>query len=78
MASLMTPLLVLLFGIHLATAVGSTDPFYAAITKSGGSVVHAQGPIDYRASFRSVGGSQRAFGLGPDPGLWSRTGAERG
>ena len=37
--SLMTPLLVLLFGIHPATAVG-TDLLYAGITKSGGTVVH--------------------------------------
>jgi uncharacterized membrane protein YfcA len=37
--SLMTPLLVLLFGIHPATAVG-TDLLYAAATKTGGSVVH--------------------------------------
>lgn len=39
--SLMTPLLVLLFGIHPATAVG-TDLLYAAITKSGGTWVHAK------------------------------------
>jgi uncharacterized membrane protein YfcA len=46
--SLMTPLLVLLFGIHPATAVG-TDLLYAAITKSGGTVVHAQkGHVDWR------------------------------
>jgi uncharacterized membrane protein YfcA len=37
--SLMTPLLILLFGIHPATAVG-TDLLYAAATKAGGSVVH--------------------------------------
>jgi uncharacterized protein len=37
--SLMTPLLVVLFGIHPATAVG-TDLLYAAITKSAGTVVH--------------------------------------
>jgi len=37
--SLMTPLLILLFGIHPATAVG-TDPLYAAATKTGGSVAH--------------------------------------
>ena len=46
--SLMTPLLVLVFGIHPATAVG-TDLLYAAITKSGGSVVHARkGSVDWR------------------------------
>src|ERR1700719_4195152 len=38
--SLMTPLLILLFGIHPATAVG-TDLLYAAATKTGGgSVAH--------------------------------------
>jgi uncharacterized protein len=37
--SLMTPLLILLFGIHPSTAVG-TDLLYAAATKTGGSVIH--------------------------------------
>ena len=37
--SLMTPLLILLFGIHPASAVG-TDLLYAAATKTGGSLVH--------------------------------------
>ena len=37
--SLMTPILVLLFGFHPATAVG-TDLLYAAVTKSCGTVVH--------------------------------------
>lgn len=37
--SLMTPLLVLFFGINPATAVG-TDLLYAAITKTGGIAVH--------------------------------------
>ena len=37
--SLMTPLLILLFGVHPTTAVG-TDLLYAAATKTGGSVVH--------------------------------------
>jgi uncharacterized protein len=37
--SLMTPLLILLFGIHPATAVG-TDLLYAAATKTGGSLFH--------------------------------------
>src|SRR5689334_3386407 len=39
--SLMTPLLVLLFGVAPAAAVG-TDLLYAAITKCGGTVVHAR------------------------------------
>ena len=38
--SLMTPLLILLFGIHPSTAVG-TDLLYASATKVGGSVVHS-------------------------------------
>src|SRR6202049_236771 len=37
--SLMTPLLILLFGIHPATAVGPDLP-YPAATKTGGSLVH--------------------------------------
>jgi uncharacterized membrane protein YfcA len=37
--SLMTPLLILLFGVHPATAVG-TDLLYAAVTKGGGSLAH--------------------------------------
>src|ERR1700731_4672378 len=37
--SLMTPLLILLFGVHPSTAVG-TDLLYAAATKAGGSAVH--------------------------------------
>ncbi len=39
--SLMTPLLVLLFGINPAVAVG-TDLLYAALTKAGGSLVHGR------------------------------------
>ena len=55
--SLMTPLLVLLFGIHPATAVG-TDLLYAAITKAGGTVVHAhKGHIDWRVTRLLAGGS---------------------
>lgn len=39
--SLMTPLLVLLFGFHPATAVG-TDLLYASVTKSVGTAVHGR------------------------------------
>jgi len=38
--SLMTPLLILLFGVHPATAVG-TDLLFAASTKTVGTAVHA-------------------------------------
>jgi uncharacterized membrane protein YfcA len=37
----MTPLLVLLFGFHPATAVG-TDLLYASVTKTAGTVVHGK------------------------------------
>jgi uncharacterized membrane protein YfcA len=46
--SLMTPLLILLFGIHPATAVG-TDLLFAASTKSVGTLAHgAARTIDWR------------------------------
>ncbi|WP_137043298.1 sulfite exporter TauE/SafE family protein [Pseudolabrys sp. FHR47] len=55
--SLMTPLLILLFGIHPATAVG-TDLLYAAATKTGGSLVHGYGrSIDWRVVRRLATGS---------------------
>lgn len=44
----MTPLLVLLFGFHPATAVG-TDLLYASVTKSVGTAVHHKGEtVDWR------------------------------
>ena len=61
--SLMTPLLVLLFGVKPVTAVG-TDLLYAAITKSGGSWVHHRhGNVDWRITARLAGGSLPAAGL---------------
>jgi uncharacterized protein len=46
--SLMTPILVLGFGIHPATAVG-TDLLYASITKSAGIWVHGRrGNVDWK------------------------------
>ena len=46
--SLMTALLILVFGIHPMSAVG-TDLLYAAITKSAGTAVHSKlGQIDWR------------------------------
>jgi len=55
--SLMTPLLVLLFGIHPATAVG-TDLLYAAITKAGGTRIHAKkGHVDWRITGLLASGS---------------------
>jgi len=55
--SLMTPLLVLVFGFKPATAVG-TDLLYAAITKGGGSWVHHRHDnIDWRITGRLALGS---------------------
>lgn len=55
--SLMTPLLVLLFGIHPATAVG-TDLLYAAATKSVGTAVHGRNKsVDWRIVRRLAIGS---------------------
>jgi uncharacterized protein len=55
--SLMTPLLILLFGIHPATAVG-TDLLYAAATKSAGSVVHGLNrTVDWSVVQRLAAGS---------------------
>jgi hypothetical protein len=55
--SLMTPILILLFGIHPATAVG-TDLLYAAATKTCGTVVHGfTGSIDWRVVGRLAAGS---------------------
>ncbi len=46
--SLMTPLLMLVFGVAPAVAVG-TDLLYAAITKTGGVWVHgSKGHIDWK------------------------------
>ncbi len=61
--SLMTPLLVLLFGVHPVTAVG-TDLLYAALTKAGGTAVHARhGSVDWRVTGRLAAGSLPAAAL---------------
>jgi uncharacterized membrane protein YfcA len=71
--SLMTPLLVLLFGIHPATAVG-TDLLYAAVTKSAGTAVHG---MHGRISWRIVG----CLAAGSVPAallmLWLMAGVDR-
>ncbi|MDR2853419.1 MAG: sulfite exporter TauE/SafE family protein [Burkholderiaceae bacterium] len=55
--SLMTPILVLLFGVHPATAVG-TDLLYAAATKSVGTFVHGlKGTVDWHVTLRLAAGS---------------------
>src|SRR6266850_649729 len=55
--SLMTPLLILLFGIHPSTAL-CTDLLYAAATKTGGSLVHGWSQsIHWPAVMRLASGS---------------------
>ena len=49
--SLMTPLLILLFGIHPSTAVG-TDLLYAAVTKTVGTGVHG---LNHNIDWKIVG-----------------------
>lgn len=55
--SLMTPILVLLFGVAPASAVG-TDLWFAAITKSvGGTLHHQKGSVDWQVLRRLWAGS---------------------
>jgi uncharacterized membrane protein YfcA len=61
--SLMTPLLILLFGIHPTTAVG-TDLLFAAITKSTGTLVHG---LNKTVNWRVVG--MLAMGSVPATGI---------
>ncbi|MBP2445775.1 sulfite exporter TauE/SafE family protein [Rhizobium leguminosarum] len=71
--SLMTPLLVLLFGVHPATAVG-TDLLYAAITKTAGTAVHG---MHGRVNWKIVG----SLAVGSVPAallmLWMLAGVDR-
>jgi uncharacterized membrane protein YfcA len=61
--ALMTPLLVLLFGIHPTTAVG-TDLLYACITKTGGTLVHGlSNTVDWKITRRLALGSVPATAL---------------
>ena len=53
----MTPALVLLFGVHPATAVG-TDRLYAGLTKAAGTAVHGRNQtVDWRVTGRLAAGS---------------------
>src|SRR3984957_360324 len=61
--SLMTPILILLFGIHPASAVG-TDLLYAAATKTAGSLVHGYNrTVDWLVVRRLASGSVPATAL---------------
>jgi uncharacterized protein len=55
--SLMTPLLILLFGVHPLTAVG-TDLLYGAATKTAGAAIHSKnGNVDWRVAGLLAAGS---------------------
>jgi uncharacterized membrane protein YfcA len=71
--SLMTPLLVLLFGVHPVTAVG-TDLLYAAITKTAGTAVHGRhGRVNWKIVGTLAAGSVPAALLM----LWIMAGVDR-
>lgn len=61
--SLMTPLLILLFGVHPAAAVG-TDLLYACATKSVGTLLHGMNrTVNWRITARLAAGSLPATAL---------------
>jgi uncharacterized membrane protein YfcA len=61
--SMMTPLLILLFGVHPAAAVG-TDLLYASVTKAVGTVLHGVNhTVDWRITGRLAAGSVPATAL---------------
>jgi uncharacterized membrane protein YfcA len=61
--SLMTPILVLLFGTPITTAVG-TDLLYASVTKCFGTAVHQKhGTVDWQIVRRLAAGSLPAAAL---------------
>jgi uncharacterized membrane protein YfcA len=61
--SLMTPILVLAFGVHPVAAVG-TDLLYAAATKGGGTLVHGlRGTVAWRITGLLAAGSVPATAL---------------
>ena len=61
--ALMTPLLVLLFGIHPTTAVG-TDLLFASITKTGGTLIHGfSNTVDWKITCRLASGSVPATAI---------------
>jgi uncharacterized membrane protein YfcA len=77
----MTPLLVLLFGMQPAAAVG-TDLLYACVTKSVGTIVHGKHrSVDWRVVARLAAGSVPATALTlailPAPGGLTGHGADR-
>ncbi len=59
--SLMTPLLILVFGVKPVTAIG-TDIFYAAVTKTAGRLAPPEAEDGEHAADLVAGGGQRALG----------------
>src|SRR4029077_11841604 len=67
--SLMTPLLVLVFGVAPVTAVG-TDLIFAALTKAGGAWAHARrSNVDWNVVAWLAAGSRPAPPSTPGPVL---------
>src|SRR5258705_2978172 len=63
--SLMTPLLVLVFGVAPVTAVG-TDLLFASLTKAGGAWAHARrGNVDWSVVSGLAAGSRPASPVTP-------------
>jgi len=61
--SLMTPVLILLFGVHPATAVG-TDLLCASMTKAAGTLIHGfSRTVEWRVVLRLAKGSVSATAL---------------
>ena len=75
--SLMTPLLILVFGVHPGTAVGS-DLAYASVTKIAGTAVHGgHGSVDWAVTRRLACGSVPAVALTLGAlALWPRSGGQ--
>ncbi|GHA16697.1 UPF0721 transmembrane protein [Devosia pacifica] len=72
--SLMTPLLILMFGVHPATAVG-TDLLYAAATKGAGTLAHGfNRAVDWRVVALLAAGSVPAAAI--TVGFLSMTGVD--
>jgi uncharacterized membrane protein YfcA len=79
--ALMTPVLVLLFGIHPASAVG-TDLLFACVTKSVGTIVHGKHKsVDWRVVASLAAGSlpatMLALGLISGPNHMAGAGVNR-
>ena len=78
-ASLMTPLLILIFGVQPVTAIG-TDIFYAAVTKTFGGIQHLRAGTVHKglAFWMAVGSVPAAIaGVGVIAYLAGRVGEDK-